>query len=552
MPVVKTIEPPAEQPPAGARAPRNGADHPGREVFLSPRVVDREAFNDLAGTLRALIDQAAGETAALKLAHEQAGAAVMSLRDVAGKHTARFEAAARATAGLDERAARVEQLLGAVQQAAATLAEARAQTQRLTADLSEGLARRAEALGADLAARFDAASAACEARAARAEAQAAAAEQRCEELARRLELFTTTADTRLAEARQTISGYEARGVRSLEDAATHARRSFDGVCELLSRHGEELRLSLAAAAGQQRDALERSVTAALARATDAAASLTRSADAAESRVAEALSRAETDLDERRQHLADMLIRAEEAAGEVEALVGLSTALPEEEDAEAAIESQGLALPGSLADFILRARAARRAAEETLARFGRADQTLEKVRGELDAELESRRADVGELLARLDRARAELADGLRTADDAGRALRDGRAEIDRMIREPLAAVENKTAELRAHTTSLDTHVRRARDVADQAVARTAQLVSGLSGLLTELKPWAGLLGHDRPAGEDLPEGAARPIPPVLRPMIDEIRAEIAGDLAAIASGLKQIGIRAGQPGARPHA
>ncbi len=38
------------------------------EIFLSPRVVDREAYNDFAGSLRKLIEQAAQQLDQLRVA----------------------------------------------------------------------------------------------------------------------------------------------------------------------------------------------------------------------------------------------------------------------------------------------------------------------------------------------------------------------------------------------------------------------------------------------------------------------------------------------------
>ncbi len=132
------------------------------------------------------------------------------------------------------------------------------------------------------------------------------------------------ADQKLAEARQTISGYEARGVQSVDDAAAGARRSFDGVCELLSRHAEELRLSLAAGADVHRERIDQYTESALSRSREAASGLARAADAAESRVAKLCKETQVLAEEQKRHLSDMLFRAEEAAGEVEALVGLAT------------------------------------------------------------------------------------------------------------------------------------------------------------------------------------------------------------------------------------
>ena len=87
-----------------------------QEVFLSPRVIDREAFNDYSGSLRRLIEEAAHQAEALKAAAAEATQAQISLRETAARHQGRQEAVTRALASIDQRLAEAERLAQAAEQ----------------------------------------------------------------------------------------------------------------------------------------------------------------------------------------------------------------------------------------------------------------------------------------------------------------------------------------------------------------------------------------------------------------------------------------------------
>ena len=96
--------------------PSNGSTGEGPEVvvngvFLSPRVVDRRAYGELAGELRDLVRGAAGERSAITSALDQAGRATQELRRQEQAQQGNIELAARALKAMDERAARIERLL---------------------------------------------------------------------------------------------------------------------------------------------------------------------------------------------------------------------------------------------------------------------------------------------------------------------------------------------------------------------------------------------------------------------------------------------------------
>ncbi len=82
--------------------------------------------------------------------------------------------------------------------------------------------------------------------------------------------------------------------------------------------------------------------------------------------------------------------------------------------------------------------------------------------------------------------------------------------------------------------METQSQKAREVSDQVVERTTTIVRGLSGLLSELKPWQGILLESDPAAP-IPARAPRRDRP--DPQRDR------RDLATIATGLQHVALRA---------
>lgn len=81
-----------------------------QEVFLSPRVIDREAFGEYAVALRQLIQEAEVGSAALRTAAVEAQQAQNGLREAAAKHQPRLESAGRTLASIDARLTDAERL----------------------------------------------------------------------------------------------------------------------------------------------------------------------------------------------------------------------------------------------------------------------------------------------------------------------------------------------------------------------------------------------------------------------------------------------------------
>lgn len=84
------------------------------DVFISPRVIDRRAYGELAAELRDMIERAVAERMALTAALDQAGRAARDLRERELAQQSNFELTLRAMKSIDEKSAKVEQLLAAV------------------------------------------------------------------------------------------------------------------------------------------------------------------------------------------------------------------------------------------------------------------------------------------------------------------------------------------------------------------------------------------------------------------------------------------------------
>ncbi len=101
------------------------------EVFLSPRVVDREAFNDFASALRTLIQNASAEGQSLRTIADQAQHVTDALQKAGIGHQSNLDLAARALATIEQRTQHAESLLERVTAAAAAFDHLQAQADEL-------------------------------------------------------------------------------------------------------------------------------------------------------------------------------------------------------------------------------------------------------------------------------------------------------------------------------------------------------------------------------------------------------------------------------------
>ena len=111
-----------------------------QDVFLSPRVIDREAFNDYSGALRRLIEEAAHQAEALKAAAVEATQAQTALRETAARHQGRQENVTRALAAIDQRLAEADRLAQAAEQTRRGIEAASAEAQTALTTRTEQLA----------------------------------------------------------------------------------------------------------------------------------------------------------------------------------------------------------------------------------------------------------------------------------------------------------------------------------------------------------------------------------------------------------------------------
>lgn len=115
------------------------------DVFLSPRVIDREAFNDYSGSLRRLIEEAAQQAEALKAAAAEAAQAQTALRETAARHQGRAENVTKALAAIDQRLAEADRLAQAAETTRRGIEAASANAQSTLTARSDELAARIDA-----------------------------------------------------------------------------------------------------------------------------------------------------------------------------------------------------------------------------------------------------------------------------------------------------------------------------------------------------------------------------------------------------------------------
>ncbi len=81
------------------------------DVFLSPRVVDRQAFNDFAVQLRDLIEQVGTQAETLRTAAAEAQRTRDGLRESMNANQMKLEMVTRALASIDQRAEQARRMI---------------------------------------------------------------------------------------------------------------------------------------------------------------------------------------------------------------------------------------------------------------------------------------------------------------------------------------------------------------------------------------------------------------------------------------------------------
>jgi DNA repair exonuclease SbcCD ATPase subunit len=104
------------------------------EIFLSPRVVDRQAFNEFAGQLRELIQQAGAQAEGLRTAAAEAQRTRDGLRDAVNANQMKLEMATRALAAIDQKADQTRKMIESAGDLAGRAEELRTQADQIVTE----------------------------------------------------------------------------------------------------------------------------------------------------------------------------------------------------------------------------------------------------------------------------------------------------------------------------------------------------------------------------------------------------------------------------------
>lgn len=495
------------------------------EVFLSPRVVDREAFNDYSASLRRLIEDAAGQAEALRAAGTDAQLAREQLRDISGKTAPRIDAALRALASVEKRAEEAGTLVQTARDAARGLEQLRSQTE---ASLAAGLTR-----------------------------------------------IEAEIERRVAEAVERLGRTERERAGALEDRARAAVEQIEAAAADVTRHLDRAALTAserALAAGAEaeaklasvRDELDPKLDAARAQAQARLTALAGEVEARAAQVENELRESAARFDER-QVVAwtcgnEMHRKLEDAVSRATALMGLRDPLetaPLPLAPQASAGGVGVTLPEALA-------AVARARDEAALAIAQLRSVVEQAgvaRGTLGEAIVSGAEQIDQLRSMADELRTGVTRSLAEADEAGSTLGRRRAELESLLKGPLAEVTGLTDRIGEQVRAVVGQVEQSRGAAREAADAARGLIERLSALLDRIEPWRGVLLDLPPAlvaGEsaaglsaDGREAEHARLPAPLRAILDAVRGELAGDVARIALALEHITRKTGAVAQRLH-
>jgi chromosome segregation ATPase len=224
---------------ASAGAPSGGGKE---EIFLSPRVIDRQAFAEFAGQLRSLIDDAARQGETLRAEGETAQRTRESLHDAVNANQMKLDMATRALATIDQKAEQTRRLIESASDITTRIDDFRAQADQVIQERTGILCQRLNEAEEASVAQVEALHRRL------AEVERAAAEREGS-LRAALDAVTARAD-RLEDlvARAEAQSAPDHGLRSLVDRADAAGRSAELALVDLERIGgqaDEARQGLA-------------------------------------------------------------------------------------------------------------------------------------------------------------------------------------------------------------------------------------------------------------------------------------------------------------------
>ncbi|MBL8764102.1 MAG: hypothetical protein JNM07_07525 [Phycisphaerae bacterium] len=455
-------------------------------IFLSPRVVDREAYHEYAAALRALIEHATERAAELRRAVAEADAALRGAADLAPKHQSRVELGARLLATLDQRMKDAEASFARVREAGEMVARFETRSESLLAsrlaEVESRLAASADRAAHEASERLTAAGAAIvdDARS----AAGAGASELLVQAARHRECLDARA-TELERDLMEMGGQLEAVARTLAarmaDAATgHLTQLSDGAAALAER------------AGQRSEALLAEIES---RRADAAATLDRLArDAASLRATLG-----GEFGPRIDALGGLCARAERLIG----------------DASRPGESP-------LGELVFRAESALERAQGTLSMLESARERAAGVRQEIAAEF-TRALDLAD---RLSARQAEL-------DGSVRATLDLCRDADAVLRARAGDLDERARVTTAGAAAALDRLGALRDETGRLLEEHERLGERMTSLAAQLAPWRAVLSG-RAGPDDLPAP--------LGEIVVTVRKELREDLSRIAGALRDVADR----------
>jgi hypothetical protein len=517
-----------------------------REVFLSPRVVDREAFNDYSSLLRRLIEDASGHAQALRTAAGDAALAREALREFTGKSQPRLDAAARALELFEKRAAEVESLIdGARASARGIEAQARDAQDRMARSMAEFEARLVEhqrrledhaaAAEAGLRQRLEALSAQVEQAARAAQGECVRSAQQAVEMVRE---GVNDADARARDIEQRLERSLAQSGAAGEATIARGREQADALAAALNERFDAAHARGEQQTESQRRVMEEQAAAIVASARGKIDALGRAlheqinttltaANGALARLNAGVSAARTLLGELNEAERTLAPAGEVAAAGAPAGGSATSAAGAPVAAGSAARRFTFA---TVLELIERADQMGEHAAFALRQLDSVRQQADQARSMLGEAIISGSTQVDSLRSMSDELHEKVRSALARADQAGSTLSTREHQIRTLLEGPVAEMQTVAASIREQLTSVAGQVERSRTAADDARAATNAIVERLSGLVAELEPWRAVLLEDR---------AADQLPAPLAKLIAQVRGELSADLKRIARAMEFI-------------
>jgi len=529
------------------------SDGPASEIFLSPRVIDRDAFNELAGSLRTLIEQAHVETESLRSAHAGAQSTQTQLREVAIKTQPRIDAAGKTLTALDTQSQRVEQLLASAKETASTLSSLSQQSQQLVAQAAADLHTRVDRLRDEQGHRLD------EAREHLRDDLAKLSEEnerRTESLNRQLDLARASFDalvTGIASENQRRAedlrrDLDARAAEIVLNATQRMAETSalvdqgDARLEERLRRAEELMAQKWATINARLDTMEQD---AQARAAEVVQRIQDVIARGEARFADLAQTIDNRLIQSWTHANEVMLRLDKAATRAERLLGLPDGSDPAPTVPALSRTTSLDItPAEAADacdeptpslatihrLLREARELSDASRQTARDMESLREQTTQAQGILGQDLNEAAARIDALSQRGGDLIGELGRALEACDSAQALILRQRDELCAAVDEPARRLEAVGVGFRESIRSTLTDAEAQRRATQVAGEEASEVLVRLAALQSELKPWEPFLVNRAP-------GAAVPAP--LQTLVESVRRDLATDLASIAETMRAI-------------